>query len=119
MKQYNNKKEIDEYSDNYKSHMALSKSISDFGSDLKKVVIEIQTVKNEAIQHTSEHEVINLKLDNLDKKLESFVTKDQFWPVKTLVYSAVGIILTTVILGGLGLIISERTSPAHATVITK
>jgi hypothetical protein len=39
----------------------------------------------------------------IDKKLDDMVTQDQFWPVKTLVYGLVGIILTAVVVAILAL----------------
>lgn len=37
-------------------------------------------------------------LIGLNDKMDKMVTQDQFWPVKTIVYGAVGLILTAVIL---------------------
>lgn len=41
----------------------------------------------------------------IDKKLDDMVTQDQFWPVKTLVYGLVGIMLTAVVVAILALIL--------------
>lgn len=41
----------------------------------------------------------------IDKKLDQMVTQDQFWPVKTLVYGFVGIVLTAVVVALVGLVI--------------
>jgi len=42
----------------------------------------------------------------IKENLEKFVTKDEFLPVKRIVYGLVGAILTAVVLGGLALIIT-------------
>ncbi len=44
----------------------------------------------------------------IDKKLDDMVTQDQFWPVKTLVYGLVGIILTAVIVAVIALVIKTN-----------
>lgn len=102
-----------------KSHSAISKSISDWGSEVKKISEQVMSVKDDAIQHTGEHKLINMKLDEMNSKLNTFITKDQFWPVKTLVYSAVGIILTAVVIAGIGVIIVDSRSSVQAQEITK
>lgn len=42
---------------------------------------------------------------SIDKKLDNLVSQDQFWPVKTIVYSMTGIILTGVIAALIALIL--------------
>lgn len=44
----------------------------------------------------------------IDKKLDDMVTQDQFWPVKTLVYSFVGIVLAAVIVAIVALVITSK-----------
>jgi ABC-type phosphate transport system permease subunit len=49
------------------------------------------------------------KIDTVDEKLrKDFVTKTEFEPIRRLVYGAVGIMLTTVVLGLLALIIKSQ-----------
>lgn len=103
----------------YKSHSALSKTLSDFGSKLGDVSNDVSKIKMEASQHTSEHAVLNLKLDDINEKLENFITIDQFWPVKTLVYGFLTIILITIIGYSLDRIFSNNTTHAQTQVQTK
>lgn len=114
----------------FDSHSSLAKSVSGFGADLKKGLEEIN-------KHTTQLDVMQYKIDSnnkisenglsdIDKKLElgfkdvndklaEFVTKDQFWPVKTIVFGCLGLILTYVVLQGLPSIIKGVTSQSHAT----
>lgn len=114
----------------YESHSGLAKSISGFGADLKKGLSEINnhTNKLEVMQYKidSNNEIskvglndINKKIDigfkDVNEKLENFVTKDQFWPVKTIVYGCLGIILTSVVIAGVTLIINSNSTNTHAS----
>lgn len=50
-------------------------------------------------------------IDELREALDTkYVTQDQFWPVKTLVYSAVGIALALLVAGIVGLVIANKES---------
>lgn len=44
----------------------------------------------------------------IDKKLDDMVTQDQFWPVKTIVYGLVAIILTAVIVAVVALVVTSK-----------
>lgn len=114
----------------FESHSSLAKSISGFGADLKKGLDEINnhTNKLEVMQYKidSNNEISKTGLNDINKKiedgfkdvngkLENFVTKDQFWPVKTIVYGCLGIILTAVVLAGLALVINKNSNVSHAT----
>jgi hypothetical protein len=44
----------------------------------------------------------------IDKKLDEMVTQDQFWPVKTLVYGLVGIMLTAVVVAVVALVVTTK-----------
>ena len=49
------------------------------------------------------------KVISIEKKLESnYVTKDEFTPIKNLVYGLVGLILTGVVMALLGLVILHK-----------
>lgn len=49
------------------------------------------------------------KVINIEKKLESnYVTRDEFTPIKNLVYGLVGLILTGVVMALLGLVILHK-----------
>lgn len=114
----------------FDSHSSLAKSVSGFGSDLKKGLEEIS-------RHTNQLDIMQYKIDSNNKisevglsdinkkietgfrdvndKLENFVTVDQFWPVKTIVYGCLGIILTSVVIAGVTLVINSNSSNTHAS----
>lgn len=48
-------------------------------------------------------------LETMNKKMDdNFVSKVEFWPVKTIVYAGAGIVLSTVVLSALYLIIKTQ-----------
>ena len=64
--------------------------------EIKVAKLEVE-MKNFKEVNTNEHETIFKKLDCIDDKLnELFVTKDEFTPVKNVVYGMVGLVLTAV-----------------------
>lgn len=40
---------------------------------------------------------IDERLEGIEERMGGYVTQDQFWPVKTIVYSGAGIVLATVV----------------------
>jgi hypothetical protein len=58
------------------------------------------------------------KVEDLDKKLDTFVTQDQFWPVKTIVYGLVGIIMISVV-GTLVYSVISKTSREQSNLSVK
>jgi len=60
-------------------------------------------------QLVSDVKYIKDKVDNIEDKLESnYITREEFAPVKLIVYCMVGLILTSVILALLALIITKH-----------
>ncbi len=48
---------------------------------------------------------IHESLKDIKEIMKENITQDQFWPIKTLVYSAVGLVLTAVVVAGIAMII--------------
>lgn len=46
--------------------------------------------------------LIRIAMAELEKKM---VTQDQFWPIKTLIYGAVGLVLTAIVVAIVGLVV--------------
>ncbi len=62
---------------------------------------------------------LNAGLGDLRKDMkESFVRKDEFWPVKTIVYGFVGIALTAVISTLVYSVVISKTPPVKAAEIS-
>lgn len=63
---------------------------------MKTAVLE-ERVNNMIVENTKEHQTILTEIGNINTKLDKmFVKKDEFTPVRNIVYGAVGLILTTV-----------------------
>ena len=70
-----------------------------------KAIIMLQ---EEMKYHRKDHEELKAMVAEINEKLDKrFVTKEQFWPVKTLVYSGAGIILSSACLAGISLIFNH------------
>lgn len=95
------------------SHRAIADTISNFGAEVKE---NSQKTQEAQIRFTE----IVTKLNEISAKIENFITRDQFWPVKTLVYGAVTVILVAVVGAGVALIIAGSSSKitAQANVIS-
>ena len=114
------------------SHSSIAKSVSGFGSDLKKGLEEIS-------RHSNQLDVMQYKIDannessktglstidkkidegfkDVNEKLADFITKDQFWPVKTIVYGCLAIVLTGVVGAALTLVFSHNIKQTSASII--
>lgn len=77
---------------------------------MSKSILE-ERLNNFIDENESQH---NMMLDeirafkkDLQERLKTFVTQDRFSPIEKLVYSLVGIILSAVVLGLVGLLIAR------------
>ena len=65
--------------------------------------VEVMLIGN---QPTKQRLVYKM-MEKMDKEHANLVTKDQFWPVKTLVYSGTGVILLAVLGAMVALVINN------------
>lgn len=67
--------------------------------EIKKAVIEAFSagVDNKRYIDVSRIPLICQSIVGIDKKLDELVTKQEFWPVKTLVYGVTGLMLSGVV----------------------
>lgn len=85
---------------------ALVEAIHDkVAATVKQAVREEMAPENGRYLDISRVPLICQSLIGLDKKMEKMVTQDQFWPIKTLVYSFVALMLGSLILSILALVI--------------
>lgn len=79
-----------------------------FRDTIKSAVREEMSPERGRYLDISRVPLICQALIGLDEKMDHVVTQDQFWPVKTLVYGFVGIILMAVVGALVALVIIQR-----------
>ncbi len=85
---------------------ALRAVLIDDSSDSPLLIKRVPFICNEIKAINEGLKEMNKGFERIDKKLdEKFVTKESFWPVKTLVFGMVGIILTGVVMALMVMII--------------
>lgn len=76
--------------------------------ELHQISGKLSSIENQLESKYAQQTELALVRIDISEARRSFVTQDQFWPVKVIVYAAVSIILTTVLGAIVALVVTRQ-----------